>query len=81
MDDEDEFEETDIEFIPTRPLSRLDPLVFALSSFAEITKVLSQIADSASALLAMHDNYGRARQQLAQDAALEIETMTQGGAE
>ena len=77
----DEFEESDIEVVPPRPLSRLDLLVFTLSAFAEITKVVSQIADSASGLLAMHDNYGRAQAQLAQDAALEIETMTQGGAE
>lgn len=81
MDDEDEFEESDIENLAARPLSRLDLVVFGLTAFARLAEVAAEIANRAGIYVAMHEVYVRERQQLAQDAALEIETMTQGGAE
>ena len=80
--DDDEFDVDDdvigVVVLPPRPLSRLDLLAFSLWAVARVAEVVETVASEFSDLLAAHDSYQRGRAQLAEQAALEIETMMGG---
>lgn len=80
MDDDDFDTEAEITTVvlPPRPVSRLDLLAFGFWALARAAEAAENIADEFSDLLAMHIGFTERQRQMAESAALEIETMTGG---
>jgi hypothetical protein len=76
---DEEFEWADVTLPPTgRRFLKIDTVVVGLNLARGIAASFAQSLELAQSLVAMHANYQVERHALAEQAAIEIETMTRG---
>lgn len=78
MVDDDFDEESEYVVLPSVPLSPLTLAIFAISTVSGFVKKVDETLEDFAELLEMHGNYQYDRRKMAEQAALEIETMTGG---
>lgn len=81
MDDDDiDYTEgsTEVTVVPSRPMSRLDLLIHGIWIGQTALALGSSWLEATNDLLMMHSNHRSDRSAMAEQAALEIETLTGG---
>lgn len=80
MNEEDiDFEDSsEVVVLPSRPMSRLDLLIRSIWMAQTGSALLSQWLDGFNDMLMMHSNHKFDRSAMAEQAALELETMIGG---